>query len=614
MAIWQNSQQTNSDDFERRYRDIANMALASRVDPMTAVGYGLGKLIGGYVDRGQERNQREALESNINQGKGGLLDGILNKTQGSVQQIPTSQLVNHIGDGLQFNYSNNTEPFTNLLGDGFGSVQQTANGASGRTSTTELLPGLGKGSTTELLPGLGAASSIKNIANGNAGASDILNLTKTFFPFFDGAATDNNQSNKAAISNDENNQGLAKELVENNTTQQQPLDYVGRKMAEQLVGAKNAYLQGQALNNTSLMNQAAATAESIRQSAKRSGIDLSPYDSIIPLESAQQSLQNDYYTGINKILNKDLTSDEYYYEIYNQVRANGGTDTQARKLAGEKAGIYQAKRLARLSSAMHNYGLGDSGAINQIGSQILMQMQQEDSNSANGLLGMYATPKDDYGVQTGRENAAIQHGYGLDNMDHQFELNQKGADNDLARKEKFAAFDLSNKKDFTRFTAEINRLMANASAEDKIKLFTALGATMPEIKQAFGITSENNQLKVKMNAAKVIIDDFNNYIKNGGEAKEYPNKEAYEQAVKLNTSLLGNGQVSSGLGGTEQEEKGNDANSYQNKMRIATHALEANQKQGKKYSKEALINRFKQEFGYDADTIINDINWNEWGY
>lgn len=39
----------------------------------------------------------------------------------------------------------------------------------------------------------------------------------------------------------------------------------------------------------------------------------------------------------------DITPDEYYWKIYNQVRNNGGTDTEARTIAGEKYPGYASR-------------------------------------------------------------------------------------------------------------------------------------------------------------------------------------------------------------------------------------------------------------------------------
>lgn len=176
----------------------------------------------------------------------------------------------------------------------------------------------------------------------------------------------------------------------------QALDYVARNLAQQLITAKQAYAIAQSQNDTAGMSQAAQAAQSIRNSARDAGINLDGFGADNTLQEAQQNYQTDLYRGLNNVLNHDMTSDEYYQQVYDRVRKAGYTDTEARKAAAQRAGIYQAQRVARLSGAFQNYGLNPSGSMNNIGVQILSAMGQENPGVANVFANMYGTPKDDY--------------------------------------------------------------------------------------------------------------------------------------------------------------------------------------------------------------------------
>lgn len=243
-----------------------------------------------------------------------------------------------------------------------------------------------------------------------------------------------------------------------NTQQPEQLDYVGRNLATKLVAAKQGYMAAQdAYDNAKTdddkakaqdaMSRYSTAADAIRQSAQAAGINLSQYGADTNLETAAQNLQNDFYTGIRKILNSDMTSDEYYNQIFNQVKSNGGTDRQAKMIAGEKAAVYQSQRMARLSTAFENYGLDQMGSMNNVGAQILMQMQQENPAQANGFAALYASPKDDYAfnrqvdLQNNQSTNQLRNETTLNNQKHALHENEE--DTNLVRKEKLISYNSS---------------------------------------------------------------------------------------------------------------------------------------------------------------------------
>lgn len=279
--------------------------------------------------------------------------------------------------------------------------------------------------------------------------NNIVKLASMFGGSFDVAApADSNTKITGDGSGEAANQSI-------NTQQPEQLDYVGRNLATKLVAAKQGYMAAQdAYDNAKTdddkakaqdaMSRYSTAADAIRQSAQAAGINLSQYGADTNLETAAQNLQNDFYTGIRKILNSDMTSDEYYNQIFNQVKSNGGTDRQAKMIAGEKAAVYQSQRMARLSTAFENYGLDQMGSMNNVGAQILMQMQQENPAQANGFATLYASPKDDYAfnrqvdLQNNQSINQLRNETTLNNQ--KYTLNEKAQDNNLVRKENYAQF------------------------------------------------------------------------------------------------------------------------------------------------------------------------------
>lgn len=188
---------------------------------------------------------------------------------------------------------------------------------------------------------------------------------------------------------------LAGTAMEGLQTESAPLDQQGRDFAAALIQAKQAYDIGKSQNNQQVMQTAAETANRIRNVAGQLGIDLTPYDSGRTLAQAQDAFMVDTNKGIQNILHNDMTSDEYYNDVYNHLRENGIPRDLAQQVAARQAGQYQAQRVTRLNDALVQYGIDPSNyTLNDYGTMILMRMQQEDPNAASGLARMYGLPAD----------------------------------------------------------------------------------------------------------------------------------------------------------------------------------------------------------------------------
>jgi len=197
------------------------------------------------------------------------------------------------------------------------------------------------------------------------------------------------------------------------------MDNVTRRLAQGLLGSKAAYEQGQTLYNNAeneqqamagqlLMDKAAQQANSIRQSAGAAGLDLSRFGENMSYQQASQAMQDDTLRGLANIFRQgDMTSDDYYNQQYQALRAKHYTEKQARDEAARRAGRYQAERMGKLTNAFNNYGLNEDGVINNDGVRILNMMAGEDEKAANTYAQMYANPKNAYAAQNARDIADI---------------------------------------------------------------------------------------------------------------------------------------------------------------------------------------------------------------
>lgn len=254
--------------------------------------------------------------------------------------------------------------------------------------------------------------------------------------------------------------------------QARTLDYVARQIASQLIEAKQEYAKAELEGNDAGKMQAAMKAQSIRDSANSAGINIDGYGMKNSLAEASQNYLNDTYRGLNNILNHDMTSDEYYQQVFNRVKENGGTDTVATKIARERAGVYQAQRVSRLGSAFENYGVNPNGSVNNIGVQILAAMGQENPTSANFYSNNYGTPKDEYaygnaiGLQNNQAKNQYTNSYNLNNQ--KFDLNEKSADNELGRKKDFDQFHTNLSVQAQTRLAQVRAATENMASQAKI--------------------------------------------------------------------------------------------------------------------------------------------------
>lgn len=605
MVNWQQIQSNN--DPADKYREIANMIQLSNANPQTQLGYVLGKYLGDYMQRGLDNNQSDKLNGNAQQlvrasNSDALTSGInkyiddhsavtANQTGNpSTYQFSNPDILGAINEQIQqpvqaaqptqpVQTQSNNQPSSidkytfqnqvlgNLAGNQSASDISQQMASTAQQNNQQISPLLGQQKQANGQTAWQAQQAAEQAQLGQQQKiSDIVKMAMAANGSFNGATP-----NTGAVAN---------------------LDYIGRNLASKLITAKQAYAAAQndynnAANDTEqtkaadTMKEASAAADSIRQSAEAAGINLSQYGADTTLQQASQNLNNDFYTGVKNILGNDLSSDEYYNQIFNQVKKNGGTDRQANMLAGRKAAVYQSQRLSRLSNAFENYGLNQSGSINNIGAQILMQMQQENPNQANGYANMYATPKDDYSVnkqivlQNNQSNNAYRNEFRINNQ--KYELNDKTANNDLVRKEHFTQFSANVSVAAKAKLAQIEEAVKNMSIQDQInaKYTAAKNLGLPDsdakayalygskgnssqIKQQEKVLNMAGELNSAYAKAKQSLDgkDIDNFVATVAKYQPYMDQSDIDKYVSAEYKLNGDREAAAGNNSTAKKYYG----------------------------------------------------------
>lgn len=449
MSLWQNQQTSDSNNnYDNVLKALQVASAASRVDPAALLGYGIGSYLKNYLNNGRQRGANDAAS----------MQATDNKSYN--QQYST--------DAPDANAFGQTTADSLILGQPAAAQQNPANAPGyNQTTANSLILGAGPGTSSgQNLADSATQAAAAKLTPGLLGSTDNATATAQQMAQSANQQPQANNDSIAQIQAAQQQQAAAanqQELAQQQAKKQallklgiaaatggldgttssagnvgitgasgpsltlgqsnffgpaapgnsaaasstgKTLDYVARNLAQQLITAKQAYAIAQSQNDAVGMTRAAQAAQSIRDSAQGAGIDLNGFGADNSLQEAQQNYQTDLYRGLNNVLNHDMTSDEYYQQVYDRVRKAGYTDTEARKAAAQRAGIYQAQRVARLSGAFQNYGLNPSGSMNNIGVQILSAMGQENPGVANVFANMYGTPKDDYnyGHEIGKQN------------------------------------------------------------------------------------------------------------------------------------------------------------------------------------------------------------------
>lgn len=127
-----------------------------------------------------------------------------------------------------------------------------------------------------------------------------------------------------------------------------------------------------------------------------------------------------------------------------------------------------------------------------------------------------------------------------------------------------------------------------------------------------GLTANSQQNNQQMQAAKAIVSQHQAWLKNnpGANDSDDPNWGTVQQAAQVLTGAAGIGGGNSS--GNSSSGTGYDLDNYNDAVKSATDDLALGSSKG--YSKAQMMAGFKKKFGAFADDLINNTDWNAWGF
>lgn len=268
-------------------------------------------------------------------------------------------------------------------------------------------------------------------------------------------------------------------------------------------------------------------------------------------------------------------------------------------LAQKAAGIQQEQYRTKAGEAIDQFfkyaNAGDFGKANAV----LYKASHYDPDMINKILSGSVAPKDVWSADTQQANA-------LERMGKQYELGQQGADAELARR-----------KDLTTYTAQLKRDLGNATLEDRVKFFRALGVPENVIQAAVtgvGKTSGKQTVSPQYKAASDYVRNWQTAHKDDLD-DAWKNDSTYQTAMAIMQAGFmpqDGGSASGGMrtvGGAQFNR-----NNYPSVMEHATAILEANKKAGNKLNKNQLMDMFRFYYGDFGEKAIQDTDWTAWGF
>lgn len=243
---------------------------------------------------------------------------------------------------------------------------------------------------------------------------------------------------------------------------------LANSIERQLIQAKYLYDNAQT-DDERFMAQ--VQAKNARDLAKQYGLDVSSYGANMSLDRAKLAYLNESPKFTNSSQTNNLTTQEYWQDIYEKVLQNGGGKGLAQEIANQKAATYQSRRLSDLSNQFVQYGTNPDGSVNNLGMSVLSQLRIEDPDSYTQLLSAYGMPKDQYGfgLQLARDSIAAQNQ--LAAMGKQAEYNK------AMQEEKYAlenqnykyknAIDTASQKDILKYKASLEQKNNSNSSDGK---------------------------------------------------------------------------------------------------------------------------------------------------
>lgn len=423
----------------------------------------------------------------------------------------------------------------------------------------------------------------------------------------------------AAMDNANGNAGI---------TPRQPLaqDLAQNKVQNDILYLKSAYGQAQAAGNQAGMDNAHSQADMIREVAKRMGVNTASLGADNTLgQAAYKKSQDDYMEQIRRAVDPEMTMQEYFNQTYNKLRDAGYGYDVSNRVASQKAQVYQAQRLSSMTTQLGQQGLSSTGAVNNLGAQILSQIAIDSPQTYEALAKMYAMPKDEYDFNAAIKRAITNNDLQTKLAGVQSNLHMNEADHNLGNTIKLNDHNLGNSMQLEQFKSGLGIKQKQALARIELQIKGM------EQSQAYGI---------RFNAAKQfgandtvagqyalgLLGKSGNKKEDGRNGVTQQNFTAAESTIKAydnceEKAIDANGKRDSSenpyknsIGEARDTvdrywAKNFDPNNYNSCMSYATYLLENNVQKGSPWSKDQVIQSFKNAFGDNADGVIDSIDW-----
>lgn len=174
------------------------------------------------------------------------------------------------------------------------------------------------------------------------------------------------------------------------------------------------------------MADVARRAEVARANYKKAGVDLDSLASAAQThEDVINRLEQDKIRKYDQFTNGDMSSDQYYYKMVDELKARGMSTRRAQEYAREYAARYQADLISRQTNMLRDFGL-DGDAVNQLGAFALAELARTNPKGAQVLLSQFASPKDSWQQQQARDNAILKNKLDRDTLEWRYENGYAG--------------------------------------------------------------------------------------------------------------------------------------------------------------------------------------------
>ena len=331
------------------------------------------------------------------------------------------------------------------------------------------------------------------------------------------------------------------------------LNFVQRRIAQGLLGAKKAWESANAIGDSAGMESASQAARGLRDQADAIGWDSRQYGPNATLHEAAQAMANNDTMAVNNLLYGNVAPSDYYQKQYNDMLKFGIDRETAEREAQAKTESYHRNRMGNMVDAFHMYGMDDRGAINPNGLRILGMMASEGGAAPSEIASFYskmlASPQQNWNF----ENSMLMTDKGLRDsltkMARQYQYGQQAADAAQQRRMESEERQNQQRKEFALWMDALRQEQQNRTMRQRIDYGESMGlqgdalanyvltGKLPSAKN--GETSSGKPTKAAVGAFQGIADAKDAAIKaiQSGEALAPENNSVSELHEKIEDAI-----------------------------------------------------------------------------